>query len=344
METLDCTSLLMELSLEHSEFPLEELRALSALMRCTPTYENAADGIAVVECRGEDTASFFCRRLAFTHSVSVLKGTYSSAEDMLEGSHALRETVLGRTFRIRASTRLRHMKEETRELERELGRRLSEHGRVDLERADVEIRVYALMDRFFVAALSCRPDRKSLDSRSVSNRPFFSPVSLPPRYALGLVNLCGISEGERVLDPFCGTGGILIEAAMAGAVITGSDMDGRMIDGTRENLERLGIKGQYRLLRCDVSEIAGLGEFDAVLTDPPYGRSSSTGGESVKSLYGRAFGAISDSLAEGGRLGIVVPDVSLVPRVQGLKLQKTITQKVHRSLTRNFLVFRKDRS
>ena len=335
------TSLIIELSLEHSEFPLEEVRALSAMLNCTIKYENAADGIAVVECRDENAASFFCRRLAFAHSVSVLKGAYSSWKDLLGSSHSLRETVSGSRFRIRASTRVGHMKAETKEMERELGRRLSEYGSVDLEGAEVEIRVFALSSMFFAAVMRCRPDRKSLDSRKVSGRPFFSPVSLPPRYALGLVNLCEVSEGERVLDPFCGTGGILIEAAMAGASITGSDIDGRMIGGTRKNLEKFGIRGQFELFRCDVSEIAELGKFDAVLTDPPYGRSSSTGGEGLKRLYSRAFAAIGESLVEGGRLGIVVPDVSLVPQTKGLKLQKAIRQRVHRSLTRNFLIFRK---
>jgi tRNA G10 N-methylase Trm11 len=42
-----------------------------------------------------------------------------------------------------------------------------------------------------------------------------------------------------VLDPFCGTGVVLQEAALMGAELQGTDLEPRMIDFSRENLEWL---------------------------------------------------------------------------------------------------------
>ena len=49
-----------------------------------------------------------------------------------------------------------------------------------------------------------------------NKRPFFRPVSLEPRLARAAVNIAaGVDEGY-VVDPMCGTGGILIESALTG--------------------------------------------------------------------------------------------------------------------------------
>lgn len=63
---------------------------------------------------------------------------------------------------------------------------------------------------------------------------------LPPKLAQILINLCGkLSEGTRVLDPFCGTGVILQEAAIMGYVPYGTDLNGRMVEYSKKNLSWL---------------------------------------------------------------------------------------------------------
>lgn len=61
---------------------------------------------------------------------------------------------------------------------------------------------------------------------------------LPPKLAQIIINLAiaGNKSDIRLLDPFCGTGVILQEAALLGLKIYGSDLEPRMIDYTRENL------------------------------------------------------------------------------------------------------------
>ena len=81
--------------------------------------------------------------------------------------------------------------------------------------------------------------------------------------------------GARVLDLYCGTGALSIEALSRGAAhATLVDRDTRAALG---NVERLGLGERVELVRADVSrwlargggEVAGA-EFDLVFVDAPY--------------------------------------------------------------------------
>ena len=63
---------------------------------------------------------------------------------------------------------------------------------------------------------------------------------LPPKLAQILINLCGpLPEGARILDPFCGTGVLLQEAAIMGYIPYGTDLSERMIEYSKKNLNWL---------------------------------------------------------------------------------------------------------
>lgn len=63
---------------------------------------------------------------------------------------------------------------------------------------------------------------------------------LPPKLAQILINLCGnLPESSRLLDPFCGTGVVLQESALIGYIPYGTDLNERMIEYSKRNLEWL---------------------------------------------------------------------------------------------------------
>ena len=72
------------------------------------------------------------------------------------------------------------------------------------------------------------------------NRPKRDPLNgmLPPKLAQMMLNLAS-AEG-RVLDPFCGTGVVLMEAATRGNELYGTDLNEKMISFTAENLRWYG--------------------------------------------------------------------------------------------------------
>lgn len=76
---------------------------------------------------------------------------------------------------------------------------------------------------------------------------------------------------KRVLDLFCGTGAMGIEAISRGAEkVVFVDKDARSIDMTKQNLKNLGIKAQ--VTKCDALLFLEKSEepFDLIILDPPY--------------------------------------------------------------------------
>jgi tRNA (guanine10-N2)-dimethyltransferase len=62
---------------------------------------------------------------------------------------------------------------------------------------------------------------------------------LPPKLAQLMINLAAPPLGARVLDPFCGTGVVLQEAALMGFKVYGTDLSDKMIDYSKINLDWL---------------------------------------------------------------------------------------------------------
>ena len=138
--------------------------------------------------------------------------------------------------------------------------------------------------------------RDSYAGRAPTDRPFFQPVSLDPRQAKLMISLAHrrSAETETVVDPFCGTGGIAIEAALQGIEVLASDLDPRMVEGTLENLEWAGTSASVET--CGASDIASLWGNKSnccFVFDPPYGRSSWKSGDGAE-LFLEALSAAHD--------------------------------------------------
>jgi tRNA (guanine10-N2)-dimethyltransferase len=105
---------------------------------------------------------------------------------------------------------------------------------------------------------------------------------MDPVLARVLVNLSETPAGESVLDPFCGTAGILIEAGLCGIMPKGLDIQEEMIKGSKENLNNYGIIN-FDIQEGDISEINQLFDgYNAVISDLPYGKASKQENEAVE--------------------------------------------------------------
>lgn len=62
---------------------------------------------------------------------------------------------------------------------------------------------------------------------------------LPPKLAQTMLSLAQVKPGTHVLDPFCGTGVVLQEAALLGCPVYGTDISEKMVRYTRDNLNWL---------------------------------------------------------------------------------------------------------
>ncbi|MBM4237061.1 MAG: methyltransferase domain-containing protein [Euryarchaeota archaeon] len=325
---------LFELSGEHPTLPRAE--AISCVEAECGTRDILAEGPGYLICRfSRDRLDGIGERIALTHRIGPYLGSctpdglkdFLSSISIPEGSAAVRVRRFGH-----------HLSSvNTSDVVGKVGGALAKKTEVNLEDPDIEVRVI-MSDALHFFISDRIVDRRAFERRKVALRPFFSPISLHPRYARALVNLARVREGESVLDPFCGTGGILIEAGLIGARVFGSDISEEMIEGCKENIRHFGVRWE-EMRAIDIGEIAkSFGLVDAVVTDPPYGRSATTRREQPRRLYERAITAAAQVIRAGGSLGAVFP----TPCAESpplLELRETHSQRVHRSLTRHYCLF-----
>jgi SAM-dependent methyltransferase len=188
-------------------------------------------------------------------------------------------------------------------------------------------------------------DRDALSPARYRHLPFRKPVTLPPRLARVAANLTGIRSGDRVTDPFVGTGTLLIQAGLLGARTEGVDRDPEMVRGAIANLARMGLDAG-RLTVADAEDAAAStapGSLDAILTDPPYGRASGTHGEKAQKLIKRVLPSWAERVRDGGRVVIVMPG-GPDPLSAPWRRVVCVSDRVHRSLTREFRVYERSGS
>nr|WP_233265101.1 methyltransferase domain-containing protein [Halomarina oriensis] len=311
------------------------------------------------------------RTLALTHRASRLVGTTSVPEATVDDVRRLldaatvdraslpvvsdRDGPLGDgTVAVRANDVRGLTAVDTQRVERELGSVLVGRGfDVDLDDPDHELR--ALFSRVggdpddpdaeageTVCAVGWLAERseRGFGERLPSDRPFFQPGSMDPLYARALVNVAGAGPDTRVLDPMCGTGGVLVEAGLVGADVVGSDAQWKMVRGARQNLadalDGADGAGAFDLVRANATRLPFAdGTFDAVVFDAPYGRQSKVVGD-LREL-------VSKALTEARRVAprcVLVADREWdgVAADAGWAVESRFRHRVHRSLDRYALV------
>jgi tRNA (guanine10-N2)-dimethyltransferase len=285
--------------------------------------------------------------LAYTRRASEFLG--HTAADIDDARTLLRVASIDRTGTV--AVRARDMRGtagiDTQRAEREIGSVLTERGfAVDLDEPDHELRALFSGDTCALGWLAERSVR-DYGKRKPSKRPFFQPGSMDPLLARALVNIAGTRPGARVLDPMCGTGGILIEAGLAGADVIGLDAQPKMVRGARENLAQ--YLGYGEVVTGSATRLPfRTGSIDAVVFDAPYGRQSkivdTPGDESDPSEPSNGLEQlVTDALAEARRVAsraVLVGDRQWdrAAKEAGWSTESVFQRRVHRSLTRHILI------
>ena len=280
------------------------------------------------------------RNLAYTHRASELVGTceptVAAARALFEAAGIDREgTVAVRAVDVRGTTGV-----DTQRVERALGSTLVDRGfAVDLDDPDHELRALFAGETCALGWLVATVERGFGDRRP-GDRPFFQPGSMDPMLARALVNIAGARPGATVLDPMCGTGGILVEAGLVGARALGLDAQAKMVAGARENLGAA-LDADWDVLRGDAASLPLADDAaDAVVFDAPYGRQSKIRGD----LDSLVRGALGEAHRVAPRCVVVGDRPWARPAGEaGWQTEAAFTRRVHRSLTRYIVVLRRSR-
>lgn len=176
--------------------------------------------------------------------------------------------------------------------------------------ADLTARLFARQDGV-TAALR-------VAERPLHRRPYklaVGPGTLHPPVAAALALLGEPARGERLLDPFCGDGTIVVETALvsSGVAITGTDLDPARLEGARQNAARAGVTIDFAPADAGSSERFER-PVDVVLTNPPWNLAVDARG-SLRGSLAAFWRRLPDMLDGQGRIGTIT-DVELdVPSV-----------------------------
>lgn len=190
---------------------------------------------------------------------------------------------------------------------------------------------------------------------------------LPPKLAQIMVNLANGSEkmedgrdnkNPRLLDPFCGTGVILQEAALMGFTVYGTDLSDKMIDYTKTNLAWLAdshhLSIQATLQQADAMEARWQPPIDLVVAEtylgqpfsaPPSPHKLEEVKKNVTHITTTFLKNISPQLAKGTPLCLAVPAwrdaagrITHLP-LSGRLAELGYTQRPFRHVSRDELIY-----
>ncbi len=332
---------------EHETLPFSELKAIleaesfqfEVLEKFTQTIRLEADAKCMEAVR---------RRAAFTRvgALEIFKCQADFAEIIKELSQAPlhdyikpKEEFVVRVKRVAGSAR--HLS--TLRLERKLGELILnkvEGTKVNLFNPQRTFFGVLTQNTFIFGLKLIEILPKGFMKRRPKNKPFFHPSAMPPKLSRCMVNLARAKAGSLFLDPFCGTGSLLIEAKLIGCRTIGCDAKRLMVEGTRENMKFFGLQPEG-LVVADARK-PPFKYADCVATDPPYGRSATTMGLTTKELVTDTLNALLDILPKKGCVCMASPktvEVGMIGEELGYRHLESHFVYVHRSLTREIAVF-----
>ena len=328
-------------SQEHPELPLAELKAVIECENIDARIDKITEGLVLLkDISPENIETYYeilTKRLGYTHEIHelIIKSNISDFDkdvSSVNWSEFISETFAVRVKRFKSEI-------DTVGYERKAGSLILENCddiKVNLTKPKSLVRVVAYQDEFFIAIEKIKLNKKHFEESKPHKRPFFYPGSMNPKLARCMVNLSRVKEGQLLLDPFCGTGGILIEAGLIGCRVVGSDIYWKMKNGTSINLDYYGIT-DYRTFNLDVRELKMYEKVSAVVTDPPYGISTSTGDIEGEDIFKEFFKAIYDNMDDDAYLCMASPhyvDLKPIADKVGFDIIEQYGIKMHRSLTR----------
>jgi tRNA (guanine10-N2)-dimethyltransferase len=235
-------------------------------------------------------------------------------------------------------------KSDTMNLERKLGKHILQNTKtkVNLKKPDKTFFGVLTSNKLVFGIKLTEITPKTYSERRPRKKPFFHPSAMPSKLARCMVNLARAKTGELVLDPFCGTGSVMVEAAFVGCRVLGFDVQRRMAEGTRKNLKHFSVESEG-LVIADSRKLP-LTRIDRVVTDPPYGKSATTMKSTTKQIVEGVLSSARVLLCEGQLICIASPktlNIASLGVELGYRHVESHFAYVHRTLTREIAVFEK---
>ena len=229
-------------------------------------------------------------------------------------------------------------------------------SRPSVDTAQPDVRIHAFLD---AARFTIYLDTSGEPLFKRGSRQIAGEAPLRENLAAGILKLAGWTPGTPLLDPMCGSGTLLIEAAQiargippgykrsfafeklcsfdaekwarikdeaearirndAGAPIFGSDLFGEALKLARENLAVSGLADSVTLKQANVLEISAPAAEGVLVTNPPYG--VRLGEQGKLAAFYPQLGNVLKKKFSGWRAYLFTADLRL-PKLIGLSPSK----------------------
>ena len=144
-----------------------------------------------------------------------------------------------------------------------------------LPKADFSVFLHEKSDVVYFGIANQEFNYKEIERRDMKKPARREHLAISPRLAIILINLSGAKRGEFLLDPFCGIGGIIMEANLKNIKSYGIDLDKKAINSAKENMrwieKEYKTSTKYTLENTDSRKTPDL-QFTAVATETPLGK------------------------------------------------------------------------
>jgi tRNA (guanine10-N2)-dimethyltransferase len=315
------TRSLVLLSGEGGTIPAAEARALFYAYDPSPRFESPSPRILIAD--SEADPFLIGERIAFARRVGQLVGDASEAAELLEGRRV--------RFRGFDLARERHLADP--------GDYLGDlRATIDLRAPEYELTLVS-GDREYLAVTSPGTMAQGWSRRRPRQRPFFHPAAIFPKLSRALVNLSRCVEGDIFIDPFAGTGSIPLEASMVGCRVAAFDVAEKMVRGAKRNMRHF-HQEWLGAVRAD-SGLLPVTAADAVATDVPYGRASSTRGLGPGEVMDMALSTLADVARPGATVVMMHQKEVAAEAGADFSLLEEHDLQVHKRLTRTISVLRR---
>ena len=337
------------LSGEHEDLPASELKAVleaegfvfEVIERLDQVIRLEAEPDCVEAVKRRAALTRFCGLELFNCEAEMSTIVRNMRAVNLDEALTESESFAVRVRRVRSyAPKIREMT-----LERTIGRLVQDKNRgarVKLKSPNKTLMGVLTERRFVFGVKLAEIPAKPFVERRPRKKPFFHPSAMQAKLARCMVNLAQPRAGDLVFDPMCGTGTMLIEASLIGCRAFGLDVQRRMVRGTRRNLSHFKIVPEGVVV-ADM-RWSPLTTADCVVTDPPYGISSTTLKRTTRQIVEELLVNVDSLLSKGGRVCMASPRTLKIGQIGarlGYKFVESHFVYVHRSLTREIVVFEK---
>lgn len=223
---------------------------------------------------------------------------------------------LGSTFRVTCE-RIGSHKFTSIDVQRVAGQALvDKYGRrVNLKNPETIVRVDVVHNLCIVGIQKTKMSLKIRYPRAFQHYSALNPV-----IAYSMLRIAGVRPGDAVLDPFCGGGTIIIEAAQVWSdlELIGVDISPKSIEGALKNAEVAGVRDKVKFIVGDARRLEKIlprsWKADKVVSNLPFGIRSGRL-KAVPSIYMDFLKSLKPFLKESSRICLLTIHKGLLEKI-----------------------------